>query len=137
MTMFAAVDAKSLIQLMTYTYSLLRAFGINPPVEKTILFPQGFGEYTSWYQDGDFIGQCDVGTSSLKPGGQNPQDDFNNMAALTLNLMRTYTINVMGPISRICIGINNAIEGKWKISSKIEKFCPNSQRLLKLSLQLH
>lgn len=48
-----------------------------------------------------------LGTSSLKPGGSNVQDDINSSIALTLNLMRTYVINAFGAISRIVIGVNN------------------------------
>ncbi|KAJ8709985.1 hypothetical protein PYW07_009351 [Mythimna separata] len=90
-----------------------RLFGINPSKEKTILFPEGYGEFTSWFQNIDFVGQYGVETSSLKPRGANPQDDFNAIAANTLQLMRTQIINVFGAISGITIGCNN-VRRLWK-----------------------
>ncbi|CAG4990021.1 unnamed protein product [Parnassius apollo] len=77
MTVFVADTIQALATLIGLTYSVYRLFGINPNKEKTILFPESYGEYTSWYQDGDFVGQYGVETSSLKPMGKNPQDDFN------------------------------------------------------------
>lgn len=119
MTVFVADSIPSLSNIISLIYSVYRLFGINPSREKTILFPEGFGEYTSWYQDGDFVGQYGVETSSLKPIGKNPQDDFNTIAANTLQLVRTNVINVMGALARIMIGIKN-VRSLWNIK-KSEK----------------
>lgn len=89
MTVFVAESIPKLANLICLAYSSYRLFGINPSTEKTILFPEKFGEYTSWFQDTDFVGQYGVETSSLKPVGQNPQDDFNSLVATTLQLFRT------------------------------------------------
>lgn len=107
MTSFTANGGDELIKLIKTIYNIYRLFGINPSKEKTIIFPPGYGEFTSWYQDQVFIGQCGVETSSLKPEGINLQDDLNSSISSTLNLMRTYTINAFGAISRIGIAINN------------------------------
>lgn len=64
----------------------IRLFGINPSREKITLFPEFYGEYTSWYQDNDFVDQCGVEISSLKPMGKNPQDDFNFIVSNTLTI---------------------------------------------------
>lgn len=102
-----------------HNYSVYRLFGINPSKEKTMLFPEGYGEYTSWYQDGEFVGQYGVETSSLKPGGKNPQDDFNGVSANTLQLLRTNIINSLGAIARISIGIDN-VRRLWNIKKRVE-----------------
>ncbi|CAB3237606.1 unnamed protein product [Arctia plantaginis] len=73
---------------------------------------------TSWFQDGDFVGQYGVETSSLKPIGANPQDDFNAVAATTLQLLRTQIINAFGAISRLIIGCDN-VKRPWNVK-KIE-----------------
>lgn len=114
MTVFVADSIRNLAGLISLVYSIYRFFGINPSKEKTILFPEGYGEYTSWFQDGDFVGQYGVETSSLKPVGANPQDDFNAVAANTLQLMRTQIINVFGALSRIVIGCDN-VRKLWNI----------------------
>lgn len=82
------------------------------------MFPEGLGEYTSWYQDSDFVGQYGVETSSLKPGGKNPQDDFNSVTSNTLQLMRTHTINVFGAISRLTVGVDN-VRRLWNIKPSV------------------
>lgn len=116
MTVFVASSVESLCSLITLTYGVYRLFGINPSKEKTILFPEFFGEYTSWYQDKDFVGQYGVETSSLKPMGKNPQDDFNSVASKTLQLMRTHIINVFGAITRLCIGVDN-VRKLWNVKN--------------------
>lgn len=81
MIVFVASEIPQLAILIGITYSSYKLYGINPSREKTILFPER--EHTSQYQDKDFIGQYGVETSSLKPMGKNPQDDFNSVAANT------------------------------------------------------
>lgn len=66
MTVFVADSIQNLAGIISLSYSVYRLFGINPSKEKSILFPEGYGEYTSWFQDGDFVGQYGVETSSLK-----------------------------------------------------------------------
>lgn len=80
------------------------------------MFPEFFAEYTSWYQDKEFVGQYGVETSSLKPMGKNPQDDFNSVASNTLQLMRTHIINVFGAITRLCVGVDN-VGRLWNVKS--------------------
>ncbi|CAH2987986.1 unnamed protein product [Chilo suppressalis] len=108
MTIFVASEISQLAVLIGLTYSAYRLFGINPSREKTILFPESYtnGEY-NWYLDKDFVGQYQVETSSLKPQGENPQDDFNSIAFITLQLMQTHIINVIGAIVRLSVGIDN------------------------------
>lgn len=66
------------------------------------------------------MGQYGVETSSLKPIGKNPQDDFNSITINTLQLIRTHTINVIGAISRMIIGVNN-VRRLWNI--KMTQYC--------------
>lgn len=119
MSIFVANSIPNLAKLIGLIYSVYRLFRINPSREKSILFPETFGEYTSWYQDGDFVGQYGVETSSLKPIGKNPQDDFNNVSTNTLQLMRTYNINIIGVISRMITGINN-VRRLWNIKKTLD-----------------
>lgn len=114
MTVFAAPSIKELAKSIEINRKSLKLIGINPSTSKSLFFEKGYGEYTSWYQDGDFIAQCGVETSSLKPGGSNAQDDFNTIASNTTTLLRTNTINKIGAISRIMVGIDN-VRRLWKV----------------------
>nr|QPZ88437.1 putative polymerase PB1 [Soybean thrips quaranja-like virus 3] len=119
MTVFTAGSIDALVNLIYLMYNIYRLFGINPSKEKNFLFPEGYGEYTSSYQDGQFVGQYGVETSSLKPGGHNPQDDFNATISNTLQLIRTNTINILGCISRIMLGIQN-VRMAWNIKPNLK-----------------
>lgn len=59
--------------------------------------------------------QYGVETSSLKPGGKNPQDDFNYVVSNTLQLIRI--INVLGAITRIAVRVDN-VRILWNIKVK-------------------
>nr|AJG39095.1 PB1 [Wuhan Mosquito Virus 7] len=114
MTVFSATGPKELGMLIDYIYHCYRLFGINPSKEKNMIFKVGFGEYTSWYHDGNFVSQYGVETSSLKPGGQNPQDDIDSAMALTLTQLRTFLINPFGAIIRIILSAEN-VRRLWNI----------------------
>lgn len=70
--------------------------GINLSTNKTLLFREGFGEYTSWYLDGGFVLQFGVETSSIRPQGKNPTDDFYAIAKGTSTALSTLTMNPTG-----------------------------------------
>ncbi|UPT53756.1 MAG: polymerase PB1 [Bactrocera correcta orthomyxo-like virus isolate Bz] len=107
MTVYVAKDSKTLLNLLVQNYICCKLVGINMSTKKTIFFPEGYGEFTSWYQDKDFVGQSGTETSSLRPSGTNPQEDFNNVAIQTAVSMRTHTINFMGALQKLMIGIIN------------------------------
>lgn len=54
----------------------LEMLGINLSPDKTFFFVAGYGEYTSWYMDNKFTAQYGVETSSIRPQGKNPAEDF-------------------------------------------------------------
>lgn len=114
MTVFSSPSIDDLVRSIEINRKSLKLIGINPSTSKSFLFKKGYGEYTSWYQDGEFIAQYGVETSSLKPKGNNAQDDFNDVAIGTAILMRNSTINKMGAISRILVGVDN-VRRLWKI----------------------
>lgn len=117
MSVYAANTNEMLVKVLLGNYQNCKLIGINMSEKKTLLCAHRFGEYTSWYQDGDFVGQSGTETSSLRPGGINPQEDFNNLAVQTAILLRNYTINVFGAMQRLQIGIGN-IRRLYNIKSK-------------------
>lgn len=95
----------------------LKLLGINLSQDKTFYFPFGFSEYTSWYMDGAFVSQYGVETSTLRPQGKNPPDDFHNIAitaAVAQQTQQRLEINTMGAEAKIRIGIDNC-RRLWRI----------------------
>nr|APG77890.1 polymerase PB1 [Hubei orthomyxo-like virus 2] len=107
MSVFSAKTPTELLTIIEADRRSRKLHGINNSKEKTIYCPPPFGEYTSTYQDGSFVAQYGVETSSLKPGGANPQQDFDSVASNVRTLLRTQQINFLGAISRLSIGIKN------------------------------
>nr|AJG39084.1 PB1 [Jingshan Fly Virus 1]APG77897.1 polymerase PB1 [Jingshan Fly Virus 1] len=95
----------------------LKACGINLSKKKTFIFQYGYGEYTSWYQDGKMVAQYGPETTTLRPGGNNPPDDFNNLARTTsVSLLRMET-NEIGAEAKLRLGVNN-IRSLYRIKIK-------------------
>uniref|UniRef100_W8CDN0 RNA-directed RNA polymerase catalytic subunit n=1 Tax=Ceratitis capitata TaxID=7213 RepID=W8CDN0_CERCA len=117
MSVYVGGDSKSLISVIFTNYLMCKKIGINMSTKKTLFFREGFGEYTSWYQDGEFVGQSGTETASIRPGGMNPQEDFNNIAIQTAVLMRTHIINAFGAAQRLLLGVNN-VRRLYRIKSK-------------------
>lgn len=120
MTVFSAKDARDLKCNIRRVYDNMCLMGVNISTKKTRFFRQGFGEVTSWYQDGEFGGQYGVETSALRPVGNNPADDFHAIAAQTATSMRTGTTNKFGAQARICLGVDNC-RRLWKIKQEFGK----------------
>lgn len=57
MTIYVAKDAQSLVEAMVTERSVQKTIGINLSSDKTFIFPPGYGEYTSWFQDSKFVFQ--------------------------------------------------------------------------------
>ncbi|UPT53748.1 MAG: polymerase PB1 [Bactrocera tryoni orthomyxo-like virus] len=129
MTVYVGKTPFALIQLLYQNYIYCKMCGINMSTKKTLFFPSGYGEYTSWYQDGEFIGQSGTETSSLRPSGINPQEDFNNIAVQTAVLMRTHIINPLGAIQRLLIGINS-VRRLYHIKEKLDGVLSKGVRFL-------
>ncbi|KAL1485077.1 hypothetical protein MTO96_032191 [Rhipicephalus appendiculatus] len=114
MTVFSANNELNLRTNIQRLYDNLKLMGINISEKKTRFFRQGFGELTSWYQDGEFGGQYGVETSALRPTGNNPSDDFHAIAAQTANSLKLTTTNIFGAQARLCLGVDNC-RRLWKI----------------------
>lgn len=78
MTVYAAVDSDHAYEAIINECRALKLLGINLSDSKSFIFR--YGEYTSWYQDGDFVSQYGVETATLRPQGKNPADDFFSVA---------------------------------------------------------
>jgi hypothetical protein len=95
------------------------------------MFKEGYREYTSWYMDGGFVSQFGAETSSLRPQGRNPPDDFHFIACGTSTALSTLTINHMGAEARLRIGVDNT-RRLWRIKKnygKREAISPQVQLL--------
>lgn len=82
-TVYVAKDNEELAQAILVERSVLKTIGINLSPDKTFIFPLHYGEYTSWFQDGTFVTQYGVETSSIRPQGKNLPDDFRSIAKST------------------------------------------------------
>lgn len=74
MIKFVANGPTAMSSLIETNRRALKCLGINMSTTKSFIFKDGFGEYTSWYMEGDFLAQYGVETASLRPQAQNPQD---------------------------------------------------------------
>nr|UUT42619.1 MAG: polymerase PB1 [Orthomyxoviridae sp.] len=120
MTVFSAKDEDLLRTNIQRVYDNMKLMGVNISEKKSRFFRQGFGEVTSWYQDGEFTGQYGVETSALRPTGINPADDFHAIAAQTATSLRTGTTNIFGAQARLCIGVDNC-RRLWKVNQDFGK----------------
>lgn len=80
-----------------------------------MLFKLGYGEYTSWFQDGDFVAQYGVETSTLRPQGKNPSDDLFSIAKGTSVSQQRLEMNPLGAEAKIRIGVDNC-RRLWRIT---------------------
>nr|QKK82920.1 PB1 [Uumaja virus] len=120
MTIFSANTLVKMFRNINRLYDNLRLLGINISTKKTRFFRQKFGEMTSWYMDGEFTAQYGVETSSLRPQGGNPPDDFHNAAIQTATSLRSGNINLFGAQMRLCLSLDNS-RRLWKINKTPEK----------------
>lgn len=80
MTVYCVECVEHMAELIELDRKNLKLLGINLSPDKTFIFDHGYGEYTSWFLDGDLVSQYGVETSAMRPQGKNPHDDFNSVA---------------------------------------------------------
>nr|QMP82355.1 polymerase PB1 [Dermapteran orthomyxo-related virus OKIAV170] len=122
MSLFLGMSKQAAVNSCRFNKAALALIGINLSPDKTFIFGKGFGEYTSWYQDGVFISQFGVETGTLRPGGVNPADDLFAIVKGTSVNLNTLTINHLGAVAKIRIGVSN-VRRLWRI-----KYCPNKRK---------
>nr|QRW42568.1 MAG: polymerase PB1 [Astopletus virus] len=120
MTMFTAPDTQTMEHLIGKDRENLRAIGINLSSKKTLYFQGGFGEYTSWYQDSNLVSQYGTETSKLRPGGNNPPDDFYTIAKSTSVSLMGLESNPIGAEARIRLGIEN-VRSLYRIKRRLDE----------------
>nr|QIJ70032.1 PB1 [Splett orthomyxo-like virus] len=107
MTLYSASDMEGMNKVIDQENLNLKACGINMSKKKTFIFNYGYGEYTSWYQDGTMVSQYGPETTTLRPGGNNPPDDFNNLARTTSVSLIKLETNEIGAETKLRLGIEN------------------------------
>nr|APG77880.1 polymerase PB1 [Hubei earwig virus 1] len=113
-TVYAGDSPQTLENCIEKTRRSLSLLGINMSKEKTFFFTEGYSEYTSWYQDKKFLSQYGVETSTLRPQGKNPYDDAYNIAKGTATALQTLSINHLGAMIKLLIGIDN-VRRLWRV----------------------
>jgi hypothetical protein len=116
MSVFVGKDWPLVSKCVSMNFVNLSLIGINLSPKKTLFFPEGFGEYTSWYQDGVFVSQYGVETSGIRPQGKNPPDDFYSISKGCSVALQTFTINPLGATIRLRLGIDG-VRRVWRIRS--------------------
>lgn len=114
MTLYLAREPNLLDLCIEVERRSLKLLGINLSLRKTLIFKQGYGEYTSWYQDGEFISQFGVETSIIRPQGKNPMDDFYSIAKGTSISQQRLEMNPFGAAAKLTIGIDNC-RRLWRV----------------------
>lgn len=80
MTVYCVECVEHMAELIELDRKNLKLLRINLSPDMTFIFDHGYGEYTSWFLDGDLVSQYGVETSAMRPQGKNPHDDFNSVA---------------------------------------------------------
>lgn len=107
MTFYVAAGVSNLRRVVCVNRRNLALIGINLSPSKTFFSAHNFGEYTSWYIDGDFVSQYGVETSTLRPQGKNPVDDVFAITKGSATSLTTMSINYIGAEAKIRLGIDN------------------------------
>nr|QMP82248.1 polymerase PB1 [Phasmatodean orthomyxo-related virus OKIAV172] len=119
-SIYVGSDVNELIKAIETNRRALGAIGINLSLEKTFFYEKFYSEYTSWYQDQGFVSQFGVETSSIRPQGKNPPDDFYSIAKGTATGLATLTFNHIGADMRIKLGIDG-VRRLWRINRDTHK----------------
>uniref|UniRef100_A0AAT9JFP7 RNA-directed RNA polymerase catalytic subunit n=1 Tax=Cryptocercus meridianus orthomyxovirus 1 TaxID=3133492 RepID=A0AAT9JFP7_9ORTO len=119
MTLYSAPNNIIMANVIDNEDLCLQKCGINLSKKKTFIFKYGYGEYTSWYQDGRMVSQYGPETTTLRPGGNNPPDDFNSLARTTASSLLKLETNDIGAEAKIRIGVLN-IRSLYRIKLKYE-----------------
>lgn len=93
---------------------------MNLSEKKVFYYKEGFGEFTSWYQD---VSQFGVEIAKLRPQGKNPHDDFNSLAKAVNVSLNANEINTLGAEAMERIGVDN-VRRLYKINKKPFKRMP-------------
>lgn len=107
MTLYLSDNPQRLGSILEIDRKSLKLLGINLSPSKSIVFNQDYGEYSSWYQDGNFVSQYGVETSTLRPQGKNPMDDFHTIAKSTSVSQQRLEMNPFGAEMKIRVGVDN------------------------------
>nr|AJG39088.1 PB1 [Shuangao Insect Virus 4] len=132
MTLYSAPDLEHMALLIDRENLNLLLCGINLSVKKTFIFRAGYGEYTSWYQDGKMVAQYGPETTTLRPGGNNPPDDFYGIAKTTSVSQVKLETNIVGAEVRIRLGVMN-VRSLYRIKKKTRSAQGISDAVLLLS----
>lgn len=129
MTLFLSSTPEMLGKVIEVNRKCLKLLGINLSESKTMIFDEGYGEFTPWFQDGAFVSQYGIETSTLRPQGKNPSDDFYTVAKSTSVSQQRLEINPLGAEAKIKIGVANCRRlwrvkrepGKWEgVSDEVQ-----------------
>nr|QMP82229.1 polymerase PB1 [Dipteran orthomyxo-related virus OKIAV195] len=107
MTLYSAPSKEKMESVIDQENLNLKACGINLSKKKTFIFKYGYGEFTSWYQDMKMVSQYGPETTTLRPGGNNPPDDFTTLARNTSMSLLKLETNEIGAEAKIRLGVNN------------------------------
>ncbi|URQ09139.1 replicase PB1 [Halyomorpha halys orthomyxo-like virus 1] len=132
MTVYVANSPDLFPSIIETEKRALQMLGFNISAKKSMIFKRGFGEYNSWYQDGNFVSQYGVETSTMRPQGQNPPDDFHSLAkSCNVSQLRLET-NPIGAEAKLQLGVDN-IRRLWRIKVNPNKRVGISPKVLALS----
>lgn len=121
MTLFLSSTPEMLGRVIEVNRKCLKLIGINLSESKTMIFDEGYGEFTSWFQDGAFDSQYGIETSTLRPQGKNPSDDFYTVAKSTSVSQQRLEINPFGAKAKIKIGVANC-RRLWRVKREPRKW---------------
>jgi len=131
-TLFTGDNIDNIWNNIQKFYSKLKMIGINPSIKKNLFFRWPFGEYTSWYIDGEFSSQYGTEISSLRPKGDTPHTDFHSNAIETNVALREYRINNVGAEMMLALKNSNT-RRLWRIKKDPKKREEISENVLLLS----
>jgi len=114
MTVIIGKEMKDVYRALEIERITMKLVGINLSDKKTWVYKGNFGEYTSWYQDGVFVAQYGVETSTLRPQGKNPSDDFHSIAKGCQVSQINLEMNPIGATAKLRIGTDN-VRRLWRV----------------------
>nr|QPZ88434.1 putative polymerase PB1 [Soybean thrips quaranja-like virus 2] len=119
-TMFTGDTMTDIWNDVVKLYTRYKMIGINISTKKSRFFRWPFGEYTSWYIDGEFTSQYGVEISTIRPSGDTPHTDFHTAAMETNVSLREYRINNIGAEMMLALKIAN-VRRLWRIKKCYEQ----------------
>nr|DBA44211.1 TPA_asm: polymerase PB1 [Orthomyxo-like virus forcipomyiae] len=130
-TVYAARNPEELRQILQTEMFYYKASGINLSVEKTLVCPVQYAEFTSWYIDKDFVSQWGSDTSSLRPGGKNPFEDMFSGIKQTSVSQTRLECNPFGGMARIRL-ISSNVKRLYRITDKRQSYHDNVSDIVRL-----